>query len=76
MDVGAAEVLTETVEKLLEGSGPDSAGAEGLMSLHCWASASAALEPSKRVRHRHDCIQCGVRRTNQSSDRSSPPVIN
>ena len=58
--IGAAMVLADTVEELLEpveGSGPDGAGAEGITSLHCWASASAAGEPSRKAKHKHDRIQ-------------------
>ena len=60
MGNGAAEVLTDTVGELLElveGSGPDGAGAEWITRLHCWTRASAADEPSRKAKHKHDRIQ-------------------
>lgn len=69
MGVGAAEALAETVEELpkllefVEGSGLDGAGAEGITSLHCWQSAGATTEPSRKMKYKHHCdrIQAAVR---------------
>lgn len=63
MGVAAVEVLTVTVEglfglrELVEGRGVDAADAEDITSLHCWASAGAAIEPSRRPKHKLHRIQ-------------------